>query len=45
MTIKEIRATTGLNQSEFAAHFGINVRALQNWEIAASLRRLICLAC
>ena len=33
MTIKEIRKSIGLSQSKFANYFGINVRALQNWEI------------
>lgn len=32
MTVKELRAKTGLSQSQFAAHFGLPVRTLQNWE-------------
>lgn len=30
--IKELRNRTGLSQSKFAAHFGIPVRTLQQWE-------------
>lgn len=32
LTIKELRAQTGLSQSQFAAHFQIPVRTLQHWE-------------
>ena len=32
MTVKELRAKTGLSQSKFAAQFGIPVRTLQDWE-------------
>lgn len=32
MTVKELRAKTGLSQSKFAARFGVPVRTLQNWE-------------
>lgn len=32
MTVKELRAKTGLSQSQFAAHFGLPVRTLQDWE-------------
>lgn len=35
MTIKEIRASTGLSQSKFAAALNIPVRTLQQWEIGA----------
>lgn len=30
--IKELRQTTGMNQSEFAEYFGVPVRTLQEWE-------------
>ena len=33
MTIKDIRASTGLSQSKFAAALNIPVRTLQKWEI------------
>lgn len=33
MTIKEIRASTGLSQSQFCAALNIPVRTLQKWEI------------
>ncbi len=33
MTIKEIRALTGLSQGKFADRYGIPVKTLQNWEI------------
>jgi len=32
MTIKEIRDTTGLTQTEFGELLGIPVRTIQNWE-------------
>lgn len=32
MTVKELRAKTGLSQSQFAVRFGIPVRTLQEWE-------------
>lgn len=32
MTIKEIRASTGLSQSKFAAALNIPLRTLQKWE-------------
>lgn len=32
MTVKELRAKTGLSQSKFAAYFGVPVRTLQEWE-------------
>ena len=33
MTIKGIRALTGLSQSKFAERYGIPVRTLQGWEL------------
>lgn len=33
MTIKELRALTGLSQSKFAEKFGIPVKTIQSWEI------------
>ena len=32
MTVKELRAKTGLSQSKFAARFELPVRTLQDWE-------------
>lgn len=32
MEVKELRASTGLSQSKFAAYFEIPVRTLQDWE-------------
>ena len=32
MTIKEIRALTGLSQSKFAEKYHIKIDTLQNWE-------------
>lgn len=32
MTVKELRASTGLSQSQFAKKFEIPVYTLQNWE-------------
>ncbi len=32
MTIRELRETTGLSQSNFAKKFGINLRTLQHWD-------------
>lgn len=32
MTVKEIRASTGLSQSKFAAALNIPLRTLQKWE-------------
>ena len=37
MTIKEIRETTGLSQSKFAAKYDIPVRTLQGWELGKSV--------
>ena len=36
MTIREIRDSTGLSQSKFAAALNIPVRTLQKWEIGES---------
>lgn len=36
MTIKEIRAITGLSQRKFAKEYGLNKRTLQNWEGGAN---------
>lgn len=36
MTIKEIRASTGMSQSKFAAALNIPVRTIQKWEIGGS---------
>lgn len=36
MTIKEIRASTGLSQSKFAEALNIPVRTIQKWEIGGS---------
>lgn len=30
--MKEIRRKTGMTQRQFAEHFGIPIRTLQNWE-------------
>lgn len=35
-TIKEVRQSTGLSQSKFAAALHIPVRSIQKWEIGAS---------
>ena len=35
MDIREIRKSTGLSQSKFAAALNIPVRSLQQWEIGA----------
>jgi DNA-binding transcriptional regulator YiaG len=32
MSVKKIRATTDMSQSEFANYFGIPVRTIQKWE-------------
>ena len=32
MSIKELRKQTGMSQSQFATHFEISVRTLQDWE-------------
>lgn len=32
MTIKEMRAATGLSQVKFAEHLGIPRRTIENWE-------------
>lgn len=32
LTIKELRAQTGMSQRAFAEHFGFSVRTLQGWE-------------
>ena len=34
--IKELRASMGVSQSQFAEHFGIPVKSIQNWEIEKS---------
>lgn len=31
-TIKELRAYTGMSQSEFSRYFGVSLRCLQSWE-------------
>lgn len=36
LTIREIRDSTGLSQSKFAAALHIPVRSIQKWEIGAS---------
>lgn len=35
-TIKDLRAETGLSQSQFAQSFGIPVRTIQKWECGES---------
>ena len=32
MTVKELRAATGMTQKEFAEYFGISKRAIESWE-------------
>lgn len=32
LTIKELRAKTGMSQSQFAKRFSLNIRTLQAWE-------------
>ncbi|MCI6676015.1 MAG: helix-turn-helix domain-containing protein [Clostridiales bacterium] len=32
MNIKELRKSTGMSQSKFAAYFGVPVRSIQEWE-------------
>jgi len=32
MTVQELRKSTGLSQSKFAAYFGIPTSTLQDWE-------------
>lgn len=32
MSVKELRAKTGMSQSNFSARFGIPLRTLQHWE-------------
>ena len=32
MTIKEMRALTGMSQAKFGEYFGIPMRTIQNWE-------------
>lgn len=32
MTIREMRKSLGLSQSEYAAKFGMSKRTLENWE-------------
>lgn len=32
MSIKELRTSTGMSQSQFANYFGLSVRSLQEWE-------------
>ncbi len=32
MTIKELRAATGLSQSKFAEQYNISIKTLQAWE-------------
>ena len=34
MTIKEIRAITGLSQAKFATRYGIPKRTVESWEAA-----------
>ena len=34
--INELRASIGVSQSQFAEHFGIPVKSIQNWEIEKS---------
>ena len=50
MTVKELRASTGMSQSKFAAYFGIPVRTIQKWErngstppeyIASMMKRIL----
>lgn len=36
MTIKEMRAKTGLTQAQFAQLLGIPKRSIENWETAKS---------
>nr|DAG15917.1 MAG TPA: putative transcriptional regulator [Caudoviricetes sp.] len=36
MNIKEIRALTGLSQVDFAKHFNIPRRTVENWECGIS---------
>lgn len=35
MTIKEIRALTGLSQTKFGNQYGIPMRTIQDWEAGA----------
>ena len=39
MTIKEIRALTGLSQAAFAEKYGIPRRTIENWEMSGSQGR------
>lgn len=33
MTIKELRESAGMSRKEFAEHFGVSYRRVQNWEL------------
>lgn len=33
MTFKELREGSGMNRGQFAEHFGIPYRTVQNWEL------------
>jgi DNA-binding transcriptional regulator YiaG len=33
MTFKELRKLSGMNQTEYAAYFGIPRRTVQNWDL------------
>lgn len=33
MTIKELRTASGMDRKDFAEHFNIPYRTLQNWEL------------
>lgn len=35
MTIRELRAVTGKNQTDFGKLYGIPLRTIQNWETCA----------
>lgn len=35
MTIQEMREKSGMSRPEFAEHFGIPYRSVQNWELGA----------
>ena len=39
MTVKEMRALTGMSRIEFSKYFGIPVRTIQNWELEGSESR------
>jgi DNA-binding transcriptional regulator YiaG len=42
--VREIRERQGLSQSEFARHFGLSLRSLQEWEQARRLPDVAVLA-